>query len=540
MALLDVKNLTFFFSNGVCALKNLSFQIHEGEFILLSGSTGSGKTTLLKLIKQTVAPFGKMAGEIEYQNQSIKKLSLREQTAEIGYVFQNVESQIVSDFVFQELAFGLENLGYDPNVIRLRVGEMASFFGITSWFRQKTTDLSGGQKQLLNLASIMVMEPKILLLDEPTSQLDPIAASEFLQTLKKLNRELGLTIIIVEHHLAELWTLVDRIMVLDQGSLLAFDTPPEISKRNNLSMIDFPAPIKIYREFSFNDECPLDVNSGKKWLTSHFQTKTKALIRQEPKGVSLDMMQLSNIWFRYEKNSNDILRGLSFSIKQGEIVTIVGGNGSGKSTLLKLLAGLLKPYSGRVKYAWRNQPVISFLPQNPQDLFIADSVIEELQEMESFLKIAHADFAIRLKDVIDLFSLNQILEQHPYDLSGGEQQKVALAKILLRNPDIILLDEPSKSLDADLKGTLKQLLKELQKQGKTIVIASHDIEFAALVSNKNAMLFDGEIIAQGNPHQFFSGNTFYTTSSNRLSRHMYDHLITEEEVVCLAKQNGAK
>ncbi|MGD9604875.1 MAG: ABC transporter ATP-binding protein [Bacilli bacterium] len=540
MALLDVKNLSFTFANNqVNAVKNLSFQINEGEFILLTGSTGSGKTTLLKLIKKELTPFGKLTGEILYQQKDLSLLTPKEQASEIGYVFQNAESQIVSDFVFQELAFGLENLGYDPDTIRLRVGEMASFFGITTWFRKKISDLSGGQKQLLNLASVMVMKPRILLLDEPTSQLDPIAASEFLQTLKKLNRELGLTIIIVEHHLEELWTLVDRVLVLDQGLLIAFNTPQKISQNGFMPILDLPSSVKIYREFSFNDVCPLTVNEAKKWLSAHFDNHIKKMDNNDQINEMPLSLKLENIWFRYEKKTEDIFRGLNLEIKQGDILTIVGGNGSGKSTLLKLIANLIKPYSGKTKYFGKKQPIIAFLPQNPQDLFISDSVLAELKDMEQFLNISQNEFSIRLQQNIDLFNLNDILSHHPYDLSGGEQQKLALSKILMCDPDIILLDEPSKSLDAKLKIILKNILLGLQKAGKTIIIVSHDIEFAARISNHSAMLFDGEIIAYGNPHQFFSGNNFYTTVANRLSRHMYEQLITEEEVVFMAKQNGA-
>ncbi|HQC74652.1 MAG TPA: ATP-binding cassette domain-containing protein [Bacilli bacterium] len=540
MALLDVKNVSFTFANQVKALKDVSFQIEEGEFVLLTGSTGSGKTTLLRLIKQELAPYGKMTGTITYQNRDLLSLSPRERASEIGYVFQNAESQIVSDFVYQELAFGLENLGYSSDVIRLRVGEMASFFGINSWFRHRTAELSGGQKQMLNLASIMVMEPKILLLDEPTSQLDPIATTDFLQTLKRLNSELGLTIIIVEHHLEEVWTLVDRVLVLDQGELVADNPPRIISKQTTIPGLAFPSPVKIYREFSFTDECPQTINEAKKWLSHHFHNHVKKMTLNENCEEKPALVNLENIWFRYEKKANDILRNLHLDVRKGEILTIVGGNGSGKSTLLKILAGLIKPYLGKVRFLGKTPPSISFLPQNPQILFVADTVMAELKDMEPYLALSKADFSLRLQQNIALFSLQNILDQHPYDLCGGEQQKLAITKILLKNPDLLLLDEPSKSLDASFKKNLMNILNDLHQSGKTIVIVSHDIEFAARVSHRNAMLFDGTIVADGHPHSFFSGNTFYTTNANRLSRHMYESLITEEEVIMMAQLNGAK
>lgn len=545
MALLEIKNLTFTYANSqLPSLQNISFSVNAGEFVLLGGSTGSGKTTLLKLIKSELAPHGQIEGEILYENFALNLLTKKKRISDIGYVFQNADRQIVSDYVYQELAFGLENLGYDPEVIRLRIGEMASFFGITNWYRKKTNDLSGGQKQLLNLASVMVMEPKILLLDEPTSQLDPIAASEFLQTLKKLNDEFGLTIIIVEHHLEELWSLVDRAIILNEGKIVANDQPKEMIKNNGevSLLIDLPTSVKIYQEFEFRDECPLTVKEGKRWLEKHFKNDVKSLNKNHSNKENKELMfSVHDLWFRYQKQENDVLRGLNLHVFQGEILSVVGGNGSGKSTLLKLIANIYRPNFGKLHFVHDRKSLnIAFLPQNPQDLFLEETVLKELEEMNQHLRLSQEEWKTRINRVIVDFSLQDLLNHHPYDLSGGEQQKVALSKILLINPDIILLDEPSKSLDATLKMILKSILLYLQSLGKTIIIVSHDIEFAARVSDRCAMLFDGELISIGNPNQFFSGNRFYTTNANRISRHMYDALISEEEVIALCKINGMK
>ncbi|MDD3106571.1 MAG: energy-coupling factor transporter ATPase [Bacilli bacterium] len=545
MALLEIKNLTFTYANSqLPSLQNISFSVNAGEFVLLGGSTGSGKTTLLKLIKSELAPHGQIEGEILYENFALSLLTKKKRISDIGYVFQNADRQIVSDYVYQELAFGLENLGYDPEVIRLRIGEMASFFGITNWYRKKTNDLSGGQKQLLNLASVMVMEPKILLLDEPTSQLDPIAASEFLQTLKKLNDEFGLTIIIVEHHLEELWSLVDRAIILNEGKIVANDQPKEMIKNNGevSLLIDLPTSVKIYQEFEFRDECPLTVKEGKRWLEKHFKNDVKSLNKNHSNKENKELMfSVHDLWFRYQKQENDVLRGLNLHVFQGEILSVVGGNGSGKSTLLKLIANIYRPNFGKLHFVHDRKSLnIAFLPQNPQDLFLEETVLKELEEMNQHLRLSQEEWKTRINQVIVDFSLQDLLNHHPYDLSGGEQQKVALSKILLINPDIILLDEPSKSLDATLKMKLKSILLYLQSLGKTIIIVSHDIEFAARVSDRCAMLFDGELISIGNPNQFFSGNRFYTTNANRISRHMYDALISEEEVIALCKINGMK
>jgi len=549
MALLEIKNLSFRYPDQEKpAIDEISFSIEEGQFTLLCGSTGSGKTTLLRLIKSELAPFGTKTGEIIYRGEALEKLDPKKKAEEIGFVFQNADRQIVSEWVYQELAFGLENLGCDRQTIRRRVGEMASFFGITSWFRKQTDELSGGQKQLLNLASVMVMQPKILLLDEPTSQLDPISASEFLQTLKRLNQELGLTIIMVEHRLEEVFPIADQIVIMNDGKILMQEKPEIVGKtlKDDDLFIGLPSAVKIFHGLRVDDRCPLTVRDGKEFLSKHFANRYRTIsseIKKEP-DLSEWAIDLRDLWFRYERKEADVLRGLNLKIRQNEIFSIVGGNGSGKTTLLKVIAGIVKTYQGKVKISpdadqkSGSEKPLAFLPQNPEDLFIEETVRKELKEMGSYLGIADEIFQNRVSEVIKNLGLREILGKHPYDLSGGEQQKVALAKVLLVSPRIILLDEPTKGLDARLKTTLIAILRDLQKQGKTILLVTHDIEFAARVSNRCAMIFDGEIISVAAPNQFFSGNNYYTTAANRISRHMYDQLITEEEVIALAKRNG--
>ncbi len=549
MALLEIQNLSFRYPDQEKpAIDSLSLSIAEGQFTLLCGSTGSGKTTLLRLIKSELAPFGTRTGKICYRGENLEKLEPEKKTGEIGFVFQNADRQIVSEWVYQELAFGLENLGCDRETIRRRVGEMASFFGITNWFRKRTDELSGGQKQLLNLASVMVMQPKILLLDEPTSQLDPISASEFLQTLRRLNQELGLTIIIVEHRLEEVFPIADQIVIMNEGKIFMQEKPEIVGKtlKNDDLFIGLPSAVKIFHGLMVEDNCPLTVRDGKTFLSKHFTNRYRTIspeMKNEPESLEW-AIELRDLWFRYERKEADVLRGLNLKIRQNEIFSIVGGNGSGKTTLLKVISGIVKAYQGKIKISKDNDQArglekpLAFLPQNPEDLFIEETVRTELNEMENYLGIDAEIFRKRISEVIINLELRDILGKHPYDLSGGEQQKVALAKILLVSPSIILLDEPTKGLDARLKTKLMAILRDLQKQGKTILLVTHDLEFAARISNRCAMIFDGEIISVAAPNQFFSGNNYYTTAANRISRHMYDQLITEEEVIALAKRNG--
>ena len=438
MALLEIKDLSFFYQlEAKPALKNISLTINEGDFIVLCGSTGSGKTTFLKLLKREISPFGKREGEILYQSQPLELLSNYASASEIGYVFQNPSLQIVTDLVYSELAFGLENLGIDSNTIRRKVGEMASFFGIVSWFNQKTSELSGGQKQILNLASIMVMQPKILLLDEPTAQLDPIAAKEFIEILKRLNQELGLSVIICEHRLEDVFPLADKVMVMHQGEMVSFDNPKNLGK--NIPFIDLPSSVKIFNGLNIIDECPLTVREGKMFLSKHFKNDIKQLDIKPFIENRKPIIDIKDIWFRYEKSRNDIIKGLNFKIFEGEILSIVGANGSGKSTLFKLISGNKSPYLGKIKKY--NQSKISYLPQNPQDLFVENLVLKELEEVNKYNNISKDEFKVLLETIITELDLKPLLNKHPYDLSGGEQQRLALGKVLLVNPNIILLDE---------------------------------------------------------------------------------------------------
>ncbi|OLS02322.1 ABC transporter ATP-binding protein [Tissierella creatinophila] len=551
MAFIDIKNLSFTYPNeDKKVLDNISLKIDEGEFIVVCGSTGCGKSTLLKQLKVDLSPHGVKTGDIFYKNTSIDSLDKRTAASEIGYVLQNPEAQIVTDKVWHELAFGLENLGVPSSVIRLKVAEIASFFGIEEWFRQKTADLSGGQKQLLNLASIMVMNPKLLILDEPTSQLDPIAAADFISTLAKLNKELSLTILLVEHRLEEVFTHADKVAVLDEGKLIAFDKPRNISKfiKNHPVLYSMPTPVRVYNKFSTDDDCPLTIREGRSWLLKNFPNKKNLSISIESKTLEEDnpVLEMKDIYFRYDKTLPDVLTGTSLKVYRGEIFCILGGNGSGKTTALTLLSRINKPYRGKVilngknidkyksKELYHNN--IALLPQDPQTTFVTDSVEKEFKEIIKTMNYSKLEAEVKVDKIIDRLNIKTIIKKHPYDLSGGEQQKVALAKILLLEPEIILLDEPTKGIDAYSKIELANILKELKDEGKTILMVSHDIEFAAEYSDRCALFFDGEVVSVGDPYSFFNGNNFYTTAANKMSRNIFKNAITSEDVIELCKK----
>ncbi len=540
-----IKNLTFCYpETEVDALKNISFSINCGEFITLCGPSGCGKSTLLRQLKPDLAPHGSIEGNILFENEDIHKLSHRVQSQKIGFVMQSLDNQIVTDKVWHELVFGLESLGYDNSTIRKRVAETANFFGIHNWFDKNISELSGGQKQILNLASIMAMQPSVLLLDEPTSQLDPIAAANFLSCISKINRELGVTVIITEHRLDEVLPLSNRVLVLENGELISFETPKStgnvLKSRNSKTLLSMPAPMRIWMSVeNSEDECPVTVTEGKNWLEKY--SAENELNKVYPETIpecSEDVdIELNDVWFRYNKDSPDVIKGLSIKIHKGEFVAVLGGNGTGKSTMLSIINGTNKPYRGKTRILSHNHndnsnnAQIATLPQNPKMLFLKKTVLEDLLEIFDNIKIDKTLIQNRINSVISLCKLEQLIDRHTYDLSGGEQQRAALAKILLLKPRILLLDEPTKGLDAEFKLEFAKIINTLTHSGVTVLMVSHDIEFCAKYPHKCMMFFNGEVTSQGSPRKFFASNSFYSTSANRMSRSIIKNAVTVEDVI---------
>lgn len=531
MVTFEIKDLSFSYPKQTArALDHLDLTIESGEFFVICGASGSGKSTLLRQMKTVLTPHGTRSGEIFFEGVPLEEIDRRTQSARIGVIGQSPDNQIVTDKVWHELAFGLESLGYDTPAIRQRVAEMASFFGIQAWFYRDVSDLSGGQKQLLNLASVMTLQPSVLILDEPTSQLDPIAASEFLTILGKLNRELGTTIVLTEHRLEDVLPLASRAAVMERGRILCTGTPREIGTALKASghamFLAMPAAMRIWAAVEDDMPCPITVGEGRKWLTIFSKNHPLKELPEDvvPVYPQDPIISVDDVWFRYEKQQADVIKGLSFSVKKGEFLAILGGNGTGKSTSIKLLAGLLKPYRGNISVNGR----VGVLPQDPQTLFVKKSVREDLGEVlrvERDSREEYVAYAARLCRLEDL------LNRHPYDLSGGEQQRVALAKILLLEPDILLLDEPTKGLDAGFKQVLAEIIQELLRRDVTVLMVSHDIEFCARYAHRCALFFDGNIITDAPPRSFFSGNSFYTTSANRISRDIVPGAVTVENVI---------
>ena len=469
-----IHDLTFFYpGQAVPALDRLDLTVRSGEFWVLCGPSGCGKSTLLRQLKTVLAPHGHRLGEIRFEGVPLDELDQREQAARIGFVLQSPENQLVTDKVWHELAFGLESLGYDTPTIRRRVAEMASFFGIQTWFYKNVAELSGGQKQLLNLASVMAMQPSVLILDEPTSQLDPIAAADFLATLGKINRELGTTILLTEHRLEEAFPLAGRVAVLDRGRLLCTGTPSQVGaalKDAGHAMFQaMPAPMRIWAAVGDSSPCPVTVREGRDWLGRFAAAHPPGALPEEQRHAYPPEAAITarDLWFKYEKDLPDVVKGLSLTVRRGEFLALLGGNGTGKTTSLKLLSGLLKPCRGELETVGR----LGVLPQNPQALFVKKTVREDLFELLKGRPLSRAAQEEQVARAVTLCRLEELLDRHPYDLSGGEQQRAALAKILLLEPDVLLLDEPTKGLDAGFKQTLAEILQRLLRRGVAVLMA---------------------------------------------------------------------
>lgn len=600
MKIIEVRDFSFRYANGSReSLSHVSLDVEEGTFNVLCGKSGCGKSTLLRQLKSDLAPFGSSSGKICYYGRDLKEVGHRQQSQEIGYVLQNPENQIVTDKVWHELAFGLENLGMDNVTIRKKVAEMSEYFGITGWYDREVSKLSGGQKQILNLASVMVMQPGILLLDEPTANLDPLAAIRFLDVVKRINQELGVTVVMVEHNLEHIYADADRIIAIDKGRVAANSSPKkaaaDIITAGSFLIEGLPVASRLYSGYnkkngnsvvSYNnvnidsnnknnhilsDEIPLTVKEGRRWYVNYKKVYGKDITKDKDKinnfagksiindkvikkdvlednitgnknkkrigfikknnlenkssrkntdNIENTVCQLKNVSYSYNKKLPYIIDGVDVSFKEGKITAILGGNGAGKSTMLKLIAGIIEPVRGKII---SNKRII-MLPQDPKAVFTEVSVEEELAEVLMdkgngiYNNMPMEDKREIVEQIIEEFGLNDIRKNNPYDISGGQQEKLAIAKVLLLKPEVLLLDEPTNGLDPYFKKTLGKLLKKINADGVTIIIVSHDLEFVDSFCDDVIMLFDKKVAAKDSTHKFLRDNMFYTTNYYRIMK----------------------
>lgn len=532
MEILSCKNVAFKYNESTdYAISDCTFSVKKGEKIMLCGASGSGKSTLLRLLKRELSPRGELSGDINLMGKDRRELSDRESAEKIGFVMQDPDSQTVCDKVSAELAFGLESFGVKSGEIQSRVGEMAAFFGIEPLYDRDISTLSGGQKQLVALCSVMVTDPDILLLDEPTAQLDPVAARELLGILNRLNKEMGVTIIIAEHDPEEIFDSCDKILYLAKGKTEFFGTPALTAKYFVENALEGFLPETAKAFAGLCDDLPLNVRQGRAQLEKLGVSDIPKQAVNAAESTEPYALQCKNLWQRYEKNSHDILKGCDLGIRKGECYGLLGSNGGGKSTLLRVICGLCKPYMGAVSLfgkkqkAYKNgslfREMLAFLPQEPVTMFVKESVREDLLQSGDKAEV---------ENVSQRMGIENLLDRHPWDLSGGEIQKCAFAKILLADPKIIVLDECTKGMDSFAKKALGDTLLSLKDEGRTILLVTHDLEFAAQYCDRCGLLFDGKIVAEDNAVEFFSHNRFYTTAAARLTRGFFSGAVTSTAV----------
>ncbi len=536
MAAIDVRGLSFKYP--LCekaAIEDISFTAAEGETVLVCGEGGSGKSTLLRCLKRELIPNGELSGKVLIAGKDRDTLEPGESACLVGFVGQDCEQQIVTDKVWHELAFGPESIGLDKNTIAVRVAETAAYFGIYDKLSKPTASLSGGEKQLLTLASVMIMQPRVLLLDEPCSQLDPLASRQLAETVARLCREQAVTVMIAEHRFEHILPFADRVMRLEKGRLSFCENRSEALKRaaeDEALLRAMPAPVRIFFGLSGDGECPCDTAGARRFVRETFDNSIRALEKKQKPLSKTKALEIKNVTFRYEREGRDIIDGLDLEVSEGECLTLLGANGSGKSTALGLISGALKAQTGSIRIfgkkikEYKNnslyQGTLSMLPQDVTELFTKNSVKEELEDSH----------------ITEIpFGLEKLSERHPYDLSGGERQLLALAKVLAREPKILLLDEPTKSLDATSTDRLCEMIRDLKKKGMTVLAVSHDTEFCAEVSDRCAVFFSGRLSEPAATVKVLGENRYFTTASSLITRDRYDGALTVEDTVRICNMN---
>ncbi len=538
---IKIKNLNYTYpEKETPALKNINLEIKQGEFVLLVGGSGSGKSTFMRSIAGLVPSFygGTYSGKIYLGKQEICQLDRRSLVQKVGMVFQDPESQLVMTNVEEEIVFGLENLALDNKVMKRRVMEVTNALALTQYANHFIPELSGGQKQKTVLASILAMQPEIILLDEPTSQLDPIAGEDILTMLRRLNEENGITVILIEQRLERCFHLADRILVMENGEIkFEHYSTDEIAKwavKNNKPFI--PPLAKLFSLANY-ENIPVTVKQGREILLTNKNDLygTKAVTEQiliENKNIeNNDIAKLENLWFTYP-NGKEVLKDINLEIQSQQINVIMGGNGSGKTTLLKQINGLLKPSRGKVIIDGQNTnkksieelaSTIGYLSQNPNDYLFLPSVEEEIAFTMKNLKIKENN---KLEQILEKLNIQQLREKNPRDLSVGERQRIAIATILVSNLKILMLDEPTRGLDYELKESLGELLTQIKKEGTTILIVTHDVEFAAEYADNIILIDKGTVIGNGNKYEMLTNSTFYSPQVSKLFHNISENIVT--------------
>ncbi|MGN0563088.1 MAG: ABC transporter ATP-binding protein [Candidatus Fimenecus sp.] len=545
MEVFTAKDLTFTYAGAQApTLHNISFSVHENAFVLLYGASGSGKTTLLRLLKSELTPKGNRQGELLYREKTLSDLPQDISVREIAYTAQNPDTQQVSDYVKNELAFLPENLGLPSAEIQLKIAETVGFFGISDLYTRKIQTLSGGEKQLVNLAAACVGTPRVLLLDEPFAMLDAVGAERLLRATVRLHQSLGVTVLVTEHNIQPLLPYLTGVLVLENGHLDEYRCVDAFLRAypSAAPSVFVPQRFGVLDETESRPKTEAQARAVLQTAVPHLSLPVKTPVTAPEKPI----LELKNAAFRYTREGKDVLSDLSFSLGRGEVFAVIGANGAGKTTLLRLLSGECKPYSGKCKVA--SDLKIAAVPQNPQACFAFETVTEVLNAASVpptpkalFHLLNDAPSAVptplpAVREMAETLGITDTLSKNPFDLSVGQQQRVAFAAALLKNPDVLLLDEPTKGLDAQSKDALLPLLAAWKKTGKAVLLVTHDLDFAAACADRCALLFDGRFVFSGESHTFFTHGDLYTSTVAR----MFSYLPKNERPISLSEVQNAK
>lgn len=502
--MIRIKNLTYTYpSQERAALDDVSLEIEAGEFVLLTGASGAGKSTLLRTLSGLVPHFsgGRLGGSVLVDGQEPIVQGPQGVSQTVGFVFQNPEAQAVVDQVEAEIAFALENAAVPEAEMRVRVEEVLQLLELAPLRRRSLNTLSGGERQRVAIAAALAMRPKVLALDEPTSQLDPQSAADVLNALVRLNEELGLTIVLAEHRLERILRYSERVVVMGKGRVVADGYMPEVMQE----MPQLPPLAALGRRLSW-DPLPVTVKEGLRFARKIDTTNVNG---KEVRPPAVDEyggppMVLDARGLRFTYGRKPVLNGVDLQVRAGEAVVLMGRNGSGKTTLLRCLVGLLKTQLGEVFIAERSIEgrrvadicqEVAYLPQSSDDLLFSETVYEELAVT---LRNHAMNGAGQVIDpLLEQLDLLDYAAAYPRDLSAGQRQRVALGAVAVTQPSLLMLDEPTRGLDYGAKEDLVALWRRLRKRGMGLLMVTHDVELAAQVADRVLVLSEGELIADG-------------------------------------------
>lgn len=505
-----MQNLTYAWPDAhQPTLQSIDWRIEQGAFALLIGKSGSGKSTLLRSLNGLVPHFsgGEFGGQVLVNNIDTRRHAPRDFARHVGFVFQDPESQLLTGRVVDDVALGMEQLGIEPSLMRKRVEEMLDLVGIPHLRDRDPETLSGGERQRVAIASALALHPPMLVLDEPTSQLDPWGAEEVVAALQRMNDDLGLTIVMSEHRLDRVLSHADVVRLLDDSGEPTDGTPNEIARI--VSSVALPPVAQLCRAIGA-EQISLTVKHSRS--NRAIQDLSNVLSHTTPIYRSAQLgdvaVRIENLGVRIDRDP--IINDVSFNVHEGEIIALMGRNGSGKTTLLRSLMGFVPNISGKIHFG-KSQPHLGYVPQRSGSLFFCETLADELRFTANKRGVA-VDVERSLAEV----DLAWAAERHPGTLSVGERQRAAIAVVLAGDPKLLLLDEPTRGMDPWHKQQLATVLRRLQQRGIAIIMATHDVELAAELAQSVIMLGDGGIVSMGAPGNILVNSLTYSTQVNKV------------------------